>query len=58
MYLHLLQAADGRLVHLKTKGDAKVYYGLLTVCGIGVALAFTSIFMMAEGTMPRKERPS
>lgn len=58
MSLCTKQAADGLLVHMKTKGDAKVYYGLLSVCGVGVALTFTSIYLMAEGKMPRKERPS
>ena len=43
---------------MKTKADSRVYYGLLSLCGVGVALTFTSIYMMAEGKMPKKERPS
>ena len=45
-------------MYLKAKGDAKIYRGTMMFAGVGVALTGVCLFMMANGTMPKKERPS
>lgn len=47
-----------KLVHLRGSNDEVVYRGLLAISLTGIGLAFFSIYRMANGTMPRKERPS
>jgi hypothetical protein len=54
----VLQAPDGRLVFLKTQGDMRVYRFMMGVCGFGLAATGVCLYMMATGSMPRKERSS
>ena len=47
-----------KLVHLRGSNDEVVYRGLVGISLIGIGLTFFNLYRMAEGTMPKKERPS
>ena len=53
-----VQKKDGLPVFMKTHADRRIAGAFLAFSGVTLVLIGTSIYMMATGTMPKKERPS